>query len=250
MKKVTKPGGLCVSGSVRLAETQDGAALLDVRQGLCFGMTPVGTKIWHLLKQRCSVDQIVDCLCTDYKSIPRERIADDVTEFVRALKDKRLLGMDHRAPTSGLFTWLLAFVERHRLVGKSPPVRTKTPRFLFLRALLGLAAFDLFRFGTNFCCAYEFVRGWKVPGSQSSGDVVNEVCQAMNYACVWYPKRILCLQRSAVLTVLLRSYGVPARMVLGAQKLPFKAHAWVEVDGRVINESPDVQTIYMLWDQC
>jgi len=239
-----------VSGTVRLAATEDGAVLLDLRQGVCFGMTSVGIKIWHLLKQRCSLDEIVDCLCTDYKGIPRERIADDVTEFLSTLKDKSLLGVDHRAQTSGLLTWLLAFAQRHRLVGKSPPVRTKTPRFLFLRALLGLAAFDLFRFGTNFCCAYEFVRGWKVPGSQSSGNVVDEVCKAVNYACVWYPKRVLCLQRSVVTTCLLRHCGVSAQMAMGAQKFPFKAHAWTEVDGRPINEHRDVQRLYLIWERC
>ena len=39
-------------------------------------------------------------------------------------------------------------------------------------------------------------------------------------------------------------------MVLGAQKLPFKAHAWVEVGGRAINERSNVQTIYVVWDRC
>ena len=39
-------------------------------------------------------------------------------------------------------------------------------------------------------------------------------------------------------------------MVLGAQKLPFKAHAWVEVDGRPINERSNVQGTYAVWDRC
>jgi len=39
-------------------------------------------------------------------------------------------------------------------------------------------------------------------------------------------------------------------MVIGAQKLPFAAHAWVEVDGLAINENKDVQTLYGAWQRC
>jgi hypothetical protein len=38
--------------------------------------------------------------------------------------------------------------------------------------------------------------------------------------------------------------------VIGAQKFPFKAHAWVEVNGRVVNERSDVQSIYGIWERC
>lgn len=56
------------------------------------------------------------------------------------------------------------------------------------------------------------------------------------------PKQVLCLQRSAVTTCLMRHNGLRATMVLGAQTLPFKAHAWTEVDGRAVNERRDVQS--------
>jgi len=81
-------------------------------------------------------------------------------------------------------------------------------------------------------------------------DAVERISKAVNYACVAYPKRVLCLQRSAVTTCLLRSWGVPAQMVMGAQKVPFKAHAWTEVDGRAINERREVQKIYGVWERC
>jgi len=43
---------------------------------------------------------------------------------------------------------------------------------------------------------------------------------------------------------------VPAQMVIGAQKLPFKAHSWTEVNGRAINERFDVQKVYGVWERC
>src|SRR5258708_29820685 len=124
-------------------------------------------------------------------------------------------------------------------------------RFLFLKAFSGLLVFDLLLAVGNFATVHRSVRGWNVNRKLATlNEVTAVVCDAVNRACAWYPKRALCLQRSAVTTCLLRSYGVPAQIVLGAQKLPFKAHAWVEVDGRAVNERSDVQSIYGVWERC
>lgn len=120
----------------------------------------------------------------------------------------------------------------------------------FWRALLALAFFDLLLLGGDFATVYRVVRNWALKGSMAGNDPTEQVCNAVNHACVWYPKRALCLQRAAVTTCLLRSCGVPAKMVIGAKKLPFRAHAWVEVDGRVINERIDVRRVYSIWDRC
>ena len=65
-----------------------------------------------------------------------------------------------------------------------------------------------------------------------------------------YWKRALCLQRSAATTCLLKRYGVPAHMVIGAQHTPFKSHAWVEVDERVVNDKPYISEVYAVLDKC
>jgi hypothetical protein len=121
---------------------------------------------------------------------------------------------------------------------------------LFIRALLTLFAYDFLSTFCRFETIYLMVKSWNVASAPSGQDTINRVCMAVNYACVWYPKQALCLQRSFVTTYLLRKHGVPAHMVLGAQKLPFKAHAWVEVDGHAINERSNVQATYAVWDRC
>jgi len=77
-----------------------------------------------------------------------------------------------------------------------------------------------------------------------------KLCEAMDLACVFYPKRVLCLQRSAATTMLLRRHGWSAEMVIGAQILPFQAHAWVEVDGVVVNDKPYVTEIFQPLERC
>lgn len=54
--------------------------------------------------------------------------------------------------------------------------------------------------------------------------------------------RPTCLTRSLVLRYLLQRRGVAADLRLGVATLGgrFAAHAWVEHDGQVINDSPDV----------
>jgi len=77
-----------------------------------------------------------------------------------------------------------------------------------------------------------------------------EICRAVDLACVFYFKQVLCLQRSAVATILLRKAQFPAEMVVGAQPCPFRAHAWVEVAGRVVNDKPYTPELYEVLDRC
>lgn len=73
---------------------------------------------------------------------------------------------------------------------------------------------------------------------------------AVDFACVFYFKRVLCLQRSAATAVLLRRYGWKAEMVIGMQLLPIQSHAWVEVDGHVVNDKPYVNEIFHVLERC
>lgn len=73
---------------------------------------------------------------------------------------------------------------------------------------------------------------------------------AVDLACMFYPKQVLCLQRSAATTMLMRRHGWKAEMVIGAQVLPFQAHAWVEVDGAVVNDKPYVAEIFQPMERC
>jgi hypothetical protein len=60
---------------------------------------------------------------------------------------------------------------------------------------------------------------------------------ALLLACCLYCKPVRCLQRSVCLVRLLRRHGVPAQLLIGYRPAPFFSHAWVEVDGHVINDS-------------
>lgn len=96
------------SATVRNISTQDGAVLLDINQGLCFSMNPVGAKIWEMLKMNHPVDRVADTLASEF-SVPREQVLEDVRAFMAQLESQHLLVSDPKTDqrSTGLFQRLL-----------------------------------------------------------------------------------------------------------------------------------------------
>ena len=75
------------------------------------------------------------------------------------------------------------------------------------------------------------------------------ISHAIDLACVLYFKEVNCLQRSALAAFLLRRYGWNAELILGAQLIPLKNHAWTEIDGEVINDKPYMHEMYQVLER-
>ena len=121
---------------------------------------------------------------------------------------------------------------------------------LFLKAYCKLIRFDMGITRGGFDGLHSRIRNFPLHTKAPPGDVIGRICSAVDTACIWYWKEVLCLERSAVTTCLLRQHGVAAKLVIGAQQKPFRAHAWVEVDGRVVNDKPYVPEMYRVLDRC
>jgi hypothetical protein len=122
--------------------------------------------------------------------------------------------------------------------------------FLVVQAYLKLVHFDFYLARKDFAAIYNKVRHYPVANMTPSPDAAEQICSAVDMACIWYWKEALCLQRSAATACLLKQHGVTAQMVIGAQQMPFKAHAWVEVDGRVVNDKSYTAEMYGVLDRC
>jgi len=121
--------------------------------------------------------------------------------------------------------------------------------FLVLKAYLKLIQFDLYLAHGDFWLLHNKVRQYQIAEQVPPPDAVQQICAAVDMACIWYWKEALCLQRSAATACLLRHYGVPARMVIGAAQMPFKAHAWVEVGKHVVNDKSYITELYGVLDR-
>jgi hypothetical protein len=62
--------------------------------------------------------------------------------------------------------------------------------------------------------------------------------EAIEWATIIYPARVMCLQRSFVTALILRKCGIAANVAIGYRAVPFFSHAWVEVGDRVVNDEP------------
>lgn len=121
---------------------------------------------------------------------------------------------------------------------------------LVLEAYLSLIQFDLYLERKDFKSLYHKVRNYGTRKKAAAPGSVEAICSAVDMACIWYWKEAQCLQRSAATVCLLRKYGVSAHLVIGAQQMPFKAHAWVEVNGEVVNDKPYTAELYATLDRC
>ena len=121
---------------------------------------------------------------------------------------------------------------------------------LFIRAYLLLIYFDFYLAKGSFAAFYGKIGNRPLGDTTVSENAIQKICSAVDLACIWYWKEVLCLQRSAATTFLLKQNGISAQLFIGAQKIPFRAHAWVEVDGRVVNDKPYMREIYAVLDRC
>jgi Coenzyme PQQ synthesis protein D (PqqD) len=79
-----------LAAGVREAFNQDGAVLLDVDQGLCLSLNVVGAKIWQMLKQDWTREQIIAALAREFGEVPRAQLQQDYIDFVRQLETNKL----------------------------------------------------------------------------------------------------------------------------------------------------------------
>lgn len=121
--------------------------------------------------------------------------------------------------------------------------------FLGLEAYWKLVQFDRYLARGNFAALYETVRN--SPVAEANGNLtVERICTAIDMACLFYWKEVLCLQRSAATACLLKHHGFPAELVIGVQRMPFKAHAWVEIGEQIVNDKPYAAQIYAVLARC
>ena len=79
-----------VSDTVRSTHNQDGAIVLDVRQGQMFNLNFVGSRILELLKSGSTESVIVDEISREF-GVGRELAENDVREFLQNLKKCHLV---------------------------------------------------------------------------------------------------------------------------------------------------------------
>jgi hypothetical protein len=79
-----------LSDTMRSTHNQDGAIVLDVRQGQMFNINFVGSRILELLKTGSTESSIVDEISREF-GVSRDLVENDVRQFLQNLKRCQLV---------------------------------------------------------------------------------------------------------------------------------------------------------------
>ena len=113
---------------------------------------------------------------------------------------------------------------------------------LTLQALLVFVGLDVGFRVFGFPRVYRIAQQWgnrrAVVPSGNYRPVVGRTLEAVGIATRYYWRRRLdCLPRAMTVYLLLRRRGIQATLHIGVKRYPFGAHAWVECEGRVLDDS-------------
>jgi len=243
-----------LSPDICSSTSADGSTILSVEQGKLYSVIGAGSLIWAKLAAAPSglpLDAIVDALQADFESVPRRQLEGDVKNFLRQLNDKGIVRVsDGHIPRYGKALGdRLEAASVFFLLG-AVDILLKL-RLRAWAALLLLVAADIALKVGGFRALHRAVQRWpRSRGPAQGSAIITQICAAVDRAGTVYLKQALCLQRSAVTACLLRRRGMAAEMVIGCHKMPFHGHAWVEIDGEVVNDKQKVRGFYSALARC
>lgn len=236
--------------------------LLSIAEDSVCKLNGVGALTWMILEDTrdgVSLDEIVRALEQEFAAInaegelrydvSHEQLQTDTDRFLKKMVSLRLL----QCSANGLYsisedvtgTTSAPEVEQLNFAGNDVAEDLSFSRHETFSAFVGLLAFDLLLKLGGFQRLIGKVARWPIAEPHTADrELCRRVRGMVDRAQMYYPKKAMCLQHSAVVTCLLRRRGIAAEMVLAAQTFPPKAHAWAEVAGEVINDQSSVKSEY------
>jgi hypothetical protein len=118
--------------------------------------------------------------------------------------------------------------------------QTTTNKLLIIKSIYYFAYLS---FKIKFFSLYDAIRYVSNYDAKRKGchpHSIENIIKAINTALLIFPLKSKCLLWSMVTTIMLRLHNIKAHFNIGVQNMPFMAHAWVEVDGKIIADSYDI----------
>ncbi|PZU07836.1 lasso peptide biosynthesis B2 protein [Sphingomonas sp.] len=81
-------------------------------------------------------------------------------------------------------------------------------------------------------------------GSPATGSRLSRMVSAFEYTAFVFGRTNRCLARSLAMFSFCRARGVPVHFVIGVRSDPFAAHAWVQKDAVVLNDTAEQVNLY------
>lgn len=81
---------IVIPDQVMTRQVGDETVILDLGRGMYFGLDPVGTRIWQLLAEGCTLGNICDRLHMEY-DVDRTVLVQDTVRLLQELRDRGLV---------------------------------------------------------------------------------------------------------------------------------------------------------------
>jgi hypothetical protein len=214
-----------VSSHLRISSNAEHTVILDTKAGhiyLCDGLK--ATLLRHLAHGE-AVDSIINAVTTEFK-LSCDSVRTQLNLFLAELQERGFI-------TTGA-------------------VKRVGDMALLLRAFWELIRYDFQLRILGFRRIYAGVSNRNVVAAADSfadNGLTERVIAAVARASSFYWHPIRCLQRSVATARLLHTFGAPAQLVIGYRTGPFLSHAWVEVGGQIVNDSPALGSRLMVLDR-
>ena len=123
-------------------------------------------------------------------------------------------------------------------------------QLLVIESWFTLLAVNLTLHLRGFKTLHHLVHRQAVGQTKKRGLSSDGLSYAMDIACAFYFRQVSPLERSAAAALLLRRHGWQADLILGVQIFPYESYAWAEVEGRIVNDHPNLPEIYQVLERC
>ncbi|MCZ6862921.1 MAG: lasso peptide biosynthesis B2 protein [Alphaproteobacteria bacterium] len=240
---------------VRQARDDDGLVLLDVETGRYFTFDPIGAMVWSQIQEGVSAAGIIRHLKQTFDSAD-DAIERDVWAILSNLKNRGLIVPRDAAYSPSTMAPAhtgkndRAAIEYDEIgPGSSTREGFGTSLYWNLICFTALVCMDVLMRFFSFKRLYKIVSRRCPMAKRYDPNRVRRICRGMDRAAGAYFKRAWCLQRSAACVYLLRRRGYRADLVLGVRTFPFEAHAWAELDGKVINDKEGFVRRFLVIDR-
>jgi hypothetical protein len=93
MTKMTIDSIVVVADKVVSCDLDGEAAILDLKDGIYYGLDPVGAKIWNLIQKPIILKEIIKIILDEY-DVNKDQCTNDIFELIEELLDNRLVKVD------------------------------------------------------------------------------------------------------------------------------------------------------------
>ncbi len=93
------PTRISIAQDVVARDLAGEAMILDLETGTYFGLNEAGTRVWHMLEERATTEEIIAALLEEY-DVEESRLRREVEDLVATLSAKGLVRIESEADTT------------------------------------------------------------------------------------------------------------------------------------------------------